>query len=331
MAVSPTPRQADRDQIDDEAAEWLLLISEAPKDADLQVRLQAWCSRSDLHREVWERTLRTYRLIGETPALHRTHWQPHAVAAVPPATAVRRTSRRRLIAGGAALAAVAAGVVAMAPAMLLHLHAAHVTSTAELRVLTLDDGSRVHLGPESALDVAYSDSERRVRLLAGRAFFDVTPNTARPFRVVAGEVTTTVLGTAFEVSHEQDVTTVAVRHGHVRVDDKRLPSSRDLRDGETLRVAARGVVQAGTVPADDVGDWTRGQVVARNKSIADIVAMLRPYYDGLIVVQDDAFSRIEVSGIYDLLDPVGTLRSLASLHGATMRQISPWLLVVTSR
>ena len=80
-----------------------------------------------------------------------------------------------------------------------------------------------------------------------------------------------------------------------------------------------------------MGGWTRGLLVARNKSIAEIVDMLRPYYGGAIVVRDDAFAGLQASGIYDLDDPVSTLRSLAALHGAVLRQVSPWLVVVTAR
>ncbi len=55
----------------------------------------------------------------------------------------------------------------------------------ELRSLTLEDGTQVRLGPESALGVDFTAGERRVRLLKGEAFFDVVPNAARPFRVAA--------------------------------------------------------------------------------------------------------------------------------------------------
>lgn len=344
MTVPPTRHNADseRERIDDEAAEWFVLLADEPDEPELQARLEAWCARSPLHREVWERTCQAYGLIGEAPARHAAEWQPRPHDAAPPRPPSRPVPvvttghfpfGRRFIAGGVALALCVWLAVAVAPGILLRLQADHVTATAELRTLDLEDGSRVVLAPESAVDVAYAEGERTVRLLAGQAFFEVTPDTRRPFRVIAGDMATTVLGTAFDVRVESGGGSVAVRHGRVRVDvaGRSPPVSRELLAGQSLRVAGGSSVQPGQVVADDVGGWTAGQIVARNKSIADIVDMLRPYYGGMIVVRDDTFAALQVSGIYDLSDPLATLGNLATLHGATMRRISPWLVVVTAR
>lgn len=338
MTVPPPRQQADhdRDRIDDEAAEWFLLLSDDPDDPVLQARLEAWCARSPLHREVWERTRQAYRLIGEAPPRHAADWRP---SPPPPAAAARVLAAgrmphgRRLMAGGVALALCAWLAVAVAPGMLLRLQADHATATAERRTLDLQDGSRIVMAPESALDVAYAEDARTVRLLAGQAFFEVTPDARRPFRVIAGEIATTVLGTAFDVRVEEGGGSVAVRHGlvHVDVTGRDPPVSRQLAAGQSIRVAAAGAVRPGRVEADDVGGWTRGLIVARDKSISEIVDMLRPYYGGAIVVRDDAFAGLQVSGIYDLGDPVATLRNLAALHGAVLRQVSPWLVMVTAR
>ncbi|WP_421999595.1 FecR family protein [Reyranella sp.] len=338
MTVPPTRQQADhdRERIDDEAADWFLLLSDEPDDPMLRARLEAWCGRSPLHREVWERTRQAYRLIGEAPPRHAADWRPSPEPSATAAAVVaagRWPYGRRLVAGGVALALFAWLAVAVAPGMLLRLQADQVTATAERRTLDLQDGSRVVMAPESALDVAYAEDGRTVRLLAGQAFFEVTPDVRRPFRVLAGGIAITVLGTAFDVRLEEGGGSVAVRHGLVRVDvtGREPPVSRRLAAGQSIRVAASGAIRPESVEPDDVGRWTRGLIVARDKSIAEIVDMLRPYYDGAIVVRDDAFAGLRVSGIYDLGDPVATLRNLASLHGAVLRQVSPWLVVVTAR
>jgi transmembrane sensor len=66
----------------------------------------------------------------------------------------------------------------------------------------LADGSNVRLAPGSA--VAFDDrgAERRVRLLRGTTWFDIVHDPRRPFRVATGGITTTVLGTAFEVRRD---------------------------------------------------------------------------------------------------------------------------------
>jgi transmembrane sensor len=345
--TTPTPSDrtpdggvdAERRQAGKEASVLFVLLSEQPDDPALKARVEAWCAESALHKEVWARTCRTYRMMGGSPALYEAEWRspvarrevpptPTRVATVMPHPRPRRT--RRLLAA-ASLAVAACLAIAVAPAALLRLEADAVTSTAELRTIDLGDGSRIRLAPRSAIGIDFSQNERRVRLLQGEAFFDVTPDARRPFRVVANDVVATVLGTAFEVTLQDDGATVAVQHGQVRVDGEKARQSANLQAGDWMRVKADAVAERGTRAPGDIGDWTTGQFVARNRPIAEIVDRLRGYYGGMIIIRDDAFARRLVSGVYDLSDPDATLRNLASAHDAVVRQVSPWMLLVTAR
>jgi transmembrane sensor len=219
------------------------------------------------------------------------------------------------------------------PSVVLSLESDHKTSTAESRTIVLDDGSRVRLAPRSALQVAYSAEERRTRLLSGEAFFEVSRDERRPFRVVAGDVVTTVLGTAFDVRFDGDGTDIAVQSGRVHVAANSLspPVSQQLEAGETLQVKTDGQVARAAVAPEDVAAWQAGMFVARARPISEIVEALRRYHDGVILVRDDAFLSRRVSGAYDLRTPATTLRGLASAHDAVVREITPWLLIVTAR
>ncbi|MBR2815482.1 MAG: FecR domain-containing protein [Reyranella sp.] len=340
---SDDPVDPERQRASKEASVLFVLLAEAPDDADVKARIDAWCAQSTLHSEVWERTCRTYRMMGGSAAVYEAHWK--ANAGRPPSAAAAEMSvraraggplgfrgRRGLLAV-AGLAVAACLAIAVAPAAYLRLRADIVTSTAELRTIDLDDGSRVRVGPQSAIGIAFSEGERRVHLLRGGAFFEVAPDARRPFRVVAEDVVTTVLGTAFEVALQEDGVAVAVQRGNVRVDKDSLspPLSADLKAGDWIRVGMPLLAERGTKSPQDIGDWTAGQFVARNRPIAEIVDRLRGYYGGMIVVQDAAFSRRLVNGVYDLRDPEATLRNLASAHDAVVRQISPWMLLVTAR
>jgi len=318
-----TQSQTDRERAETEAATWLVVLAEDPEDRTLAARFEAWRSADPLHAELWERTVRAYELAGKAvPA-------GNVVPMVRPKSRhVMRTHRRIAL---AAVAAVAACLMLLAaPAVLLRLQADHVTATAELRSLVLEDGTRVRLAPESALGVDYAAGERRVRLLKGEAFFEVVPDAGRPFRVAAQDVVATVLGTAFEVRLGTDGVGVAVRHGLVRVDGGVPRRSEALSAGDWVNVA--GVrVSRGQRNVDEIGDWLVGELVARDRPMLEIVDALRRYYDGVIVVQDGAFARTRITGIYDLRDPAATLASLAASHDATVRRVSPWLLIVTSK
>ncbi len=229
---------------------------------------------------------------------------------------------------------IAAAVAFLAvPPALIRLQADTMTSTAEVKSLTLDDGSRVFLGPSSAVKIDYLQSTRGVRLLQGEAYFEVVPDQSRPFRVTAKDVVTTVLGTEFEVGLRDDTVTIGVKGGRVRVEDTRLssPVSEQLTAGDWVRVSSVSGVDRQKREPSDVADWTVGRFVARNVPIGDIVERLRGYYVGSIILGDGAFASRLVNGVYDLRDPESTLRNLALAHDAVVRQVTPWLLVVTSR
>jgi len=75
-----------------------------------------------------------------------------------------------------------------------------VTGPGERREMTLPDGTRLMLAPNSELGVAsaYGGDSREVRL-SGEAWFDVRHDAARPFRVLAAGTITEDLGTEFTV------------------------------------------------------------------------------------------------------------------------------------
>ena len=84
----------------------------------------------------------------------------------------------------------------------------------------LPDGSKVKLNSESHLKYEEFDNKRVVEL-SGEAFFEVAKNPSKPFTVYSKEISTTALGTSFNVrSYPEDlVTQVYLKSGEVEVVD----------------------------------------------------------------------------------------------------------------
>jgi transmembrane sensor len=97
----------------------------------------------------------------------------------------------------------------------------------------LPDGSSVSARSTDARVQPVEVSSRAVtlKLESGSAKFSVSPNPARPFRVLARNVSVTVLGTVFDVAIEAQGVRVSVEQGRVRVDAG--TSSRELVPGQT--------------------------------------------------------------------------------------------------
>jgi transmembrane sensor len=307
-----------RTQMDDkartEATRWLILLQEQPGDSALDEAFRTWLAASPVNASAWAETRALGDLIAQSPPRHADQWRH------------KPRQARTMVAATAALAIAAAIVVALMPNLLLRATADYATGTAQLRAVALPDGSVAQLAPDSAIDVDYAGSRRAIRLLAGAAFFEVERDVARPFTVLADGVETTVLGTAFDVRLTGDGTIVAVQRGAVRVD--RAGQNEQLGPGDWIRATASGTAR-GKAPPDEVGAWVRGELVAHDQPVAEVVDELRAYFHGAILVTDDALGAQRVTGLYDLGDPAQTLRAIAMTHGATVRQISPWLLVLS--
>lgn len=86
----------------------------------------------------------------------------------------------------------------------------------------LSDGTLVKLNADSKLTFLETfDKDTRIVLLEGEAFFDVKKDAARPFIVKSGQISTTALGTSFNVRayKEENAIQVALVSGKVKVEN----------------------------------------------------------------------------------------------------------------
>jgi transmembrane sensor len=324
---------ADEDRAVVEATEWLMLLQDDAEDMALRRRFEAWRTASTANDAAWAELRHLSKVAAVMRPTYAGQWRPFvarrrsARAAHP--VRPRATSRPRRLALSALVAVAACVALLAAPPLLLQLQADHVTSTAEQRSIDLPDGSRVTLAPASAIAVSYAATERRVDLLSGEAFFQVRPNADRPFRVTARTVQATVLGTSFDVRLDRSDVTVSVEEGAVRVSREGKAGER-LDAGQSVRLSSDGGVARASEAPQLVAAWRRGQLHAQDQRLGDAVDQLRRYFRGTIILTDDALANQRVTGAYNLADPEQALRGIAKAHGATVRRITPWLLVVSS-
>lgn len=314
---------ADLRQIDREAADWFLLLSEEPEDESLRERFEGWLNADPARSDAWTRIVAAGTALASAPV---DDWNEVAAPSVLP-VAGRRWARLPGYRAMVGLAAAAAIAIVILPSVSLRLQADHMTGTAQTESIRLADGSTIQLGPDSAVAVDYESGARQVRLLSGQAWFEVEPDRARPFRVTAGDVNTTVLGTGFEVSRLGSSTAVAVGHGRVRVSDGAMSS--DLTVGQWVRIGSDHAVRRGTDHPEMFAAWRQGRLLVVNRTIADVIDDVRPWYKGRIILSDERLGQRRVTGFYDLRDPAVTLESLVHPDGGAVTRITPWLMIVS--
>jgi len=159
--------------------------------------------------------------------------------------------------------------------------------------IVLSDGSTISLNASSKLryPVDFGPSARNIFLDEGEAFFKVATDQKRPFTVFSGELSTTALGTSFNIRaypHEHKIT-VALLTGKVKVDQKNvqqenagqvilLPSELLSFDRNSLQMVKSNFSQP-----DEIVGWKHGYLVFKDASLGEIITEIENRYDVKVI------------------------------------------------
>ena len=149
---------------------------------------------------------------------------------------------------------------------------------AEMRSLTLPDGTKVQLNSKSTLlyPQEFTGDSRSVFLL-GEANFKVKPDKKRPFIVKSNDLQITALGTEFNVSAYPESPEIATTliSGSIRVDYNNLTTSVILHPNEQFAYNRNNKKYDLSNPdMDDVTAWQRGELVLQKMTLTDIINVL---------------------------------------------------------
>ena len=163
------------------ASAWFLRFEErgeAEEPEALKAEFAAWLAADETHRQAWELAQRAWSVAGE--------------AAASPALSTNSRNSRQLtgmIRMKYAIPAMAAAILLFifTPTLSVWLRSDVQTATAETRSLSLEDGSQIVVGADSAVARDFSGGRRQIALLRGEAWFKIARDAARPFIVTAGD------------------------------------------------------------------------------------------------------------------------------------------------
>lgn len=154
--------------------------------------------------------------------------------------------------------------------------------------VVLADSTRVWLNAASRLEYpAAFPLQVRTVTLHGEAYFEVTPDPARPFRVRTGDVELQVLGTAFNVKGYTNEVTTTLVEGRLQVSGAGQQAV--LLPGEQLHCPKEAPFQKR--PRADVAAvlaWQQGLFVFRDAPLSEVVAELSRWYSAELAVRGNA-------------------------------------------
>ena len=172
------------------------------------------------------------------------------------------------------------------------------TEVAQVRVVDLEDGSKVTLGARSRVDLQLSDAERRVVLDAGEAFFDVAHRADQPFVVVAGETRVIVTGTRFNVKRIGQRVRVTVLEGSVRVVSARadqMVRETRLEAGQQVLAEPAAALEPELVLASEPGSWREGRLSYQDAPLSEIVADINRYRTKPVRIAGDTLAEARLT------------------------------------
>lgn len=328
-APAPGPDAALSAELLQTAARWFVqLASGEATDADRQ-RWQAWRAADARHEAAWQRAQAV-----TAPFAHIPHAQAGVSVAALEKQQGRRAARRQALKSLGGLAGLfCAGLFGWQGWRSSDASADALTAVGEQRDLQLPDGSQLRLDTDTAIDVAFSASERLIRLRRGRVLITTAKPKGEgdggqptpPFWVETAEGRVRALGTRFAVRQDADSTHVAVMEARVAIHAGALghfglapaaattaPHATEdapiLAAGEAARFNRLGLLGRSAARGADSA-WARGMLVADDMPLADFAAELARYRASPLLC-DPAVRALRISGTYPLTD---TDKALAAL------------------
>jgi transmembrane sensor len=321
-----------RAQIRDQANAFLARIDAGASAEDIQ-QIENWLAQSPLHREIFQDMA---KLWDETTVLSALS-EVFPLEQYSANTARKKYARNWAAAAALVLVAVSGWLVLdktgigansdTAQEAVVYQH--YVTEIGKQATVVLPDNSELILNTNTEIEVSFSASARNVFLKQGEAFFEVTKDPSRPFRVYAGKRMVEAVGTAFTVQHtEPDTVEVVVKEGKVnflRLADIQYPKTLpdDVNDvlfrAESVSLAAGELaaaiadqlvsVEKQQIQPEEIEvklAWTHGMLLFQGDSLEDVLKEMNRYTTTRIEA-DENIRAIRVEGYFKAGDIDGLL------------------------
>jgi transmembrane sensor len=323
-------------QIQEEAAAWLVELNAGATDPESREQFDAWLRASPAHIRAYLELLPLWHdsaALSKVIDLSREELNALVVASdtnvttlraednILPATtsSPRSDSRTPRFANTRKYAIAATVLIFVVGALLVSYFRSGVreysTEIAEVRQLTLSDGTRITIGARSDVGVQYTDTERKLFLSDGDLFLDVAKDPARPLSVIAGTHVVRALGTVFEVRFNERNVRVAVIEGHVAVSRSAAPSHDQkpvlLQSGQQLTARAGGALETPQpIKSKEPAAWRSGRLIFEDATLAEVIDEFNRYNTRPLILEDSTLARIPISAAFSSTDATSLVRFL---------------------
>lgn len=288
----------------EQASHWLMLHWQGTLEPQQQAAFTDWLDQHAEHQRAWAR----FRALeGDLTCLPPTQ----SLAVLRQQPLLRRRQALKLL--STLLLTGAAGLAAQRTLPWRELTADLRTATGETLVQHLEDGSELRLNTRTAVNIAYTEQARRIRLVQGEILLNSGhrgPFASRPLIVETGAGEIQALGTRFSVRDLDGITCVNLYEGTLQIRPADAPAQL-LNAGQRLWFSARTTGPVGRALPDEIA-WSDGYLVVERRPLGQFLADLSRYRVGVLRC-DQRIAALPLTGTFPTGD---TERVLAALEQA---------------
>ena len=320
--MSSTTRHKGSNSIDSvellqQAAEWFAVMGDETVSESEKNDWQQWLNHSDQNKQAWRKVEEIDRQFNGLPLVA--------------SRAALSTSKKSQISRRHALKVLGFSFVACGSlwqvARSQQWNAQYSTVRGEISQFTLEDGSQLWLNTNSAVDVVYSSTLRRIILHSGEIYIETAQDTLvnkRPLVVDTEMSRLKALGTRFNVREYENKTLLSVSEGAVEIGLK--TSSDEHFNTQQIDAGQQAYFNENNIEAASELEplsWTKGSILANNMRLDDFVDELNRYYNGHLSL-DPVVADLRLVGAYPVNDIERIFSALEKTLPVTVSHTLPW-------
>ena len=292
-----------------EAATWIARLRDEQRDPNLEAQFRGWLDESKEHQHAFARMSQVWEEAGNI--------RMRAGAVIPAARKERASRFNRWT------ASLAASLILVAVGAVYFWHdGVFETGVGQEKTRLLRDGTRIVLNTDTRIEVNYDEHARRVRLIRGEAWFEVSKRPTWPFIVRVGDREIRALGTSFIVRHDevQDLSVTLV-DGRISVapiaQNDAVPSQAPqfLAPGERLVVSRHQATAMDRPELSRITAWERGRVEFEETPLKDATIEMNRYNTIRISVPDAEVAQLRIGGVFHAGDSDEFIRIVTAALG----------------
>ncbi len=174
------------------------------------------------------------------------------------------------------------------------------TRKGQRATITLMDGTKVYLNANSKISFPEQFSaDKREVILEGEAFFEVARNVESPFTIQSGDLTTTVLGTSFNIrSFAGEPRVVSVATGKVKVNVHNMAGPSEVFLTPNQQAFYNGQLSKKEIDINQYIAWKDKIIRFDEVTLAEAAVVLENWFNVSIQIKGENISQCKINGQY---------------------------------